>query len=220
MRIVVGLFRSAAMADRAVKNLANAGLPPGRIRRLTSGSSEREIHSTIPTAETEQPGMGKAVGAVVGGVVGLTAALLVAAVLNGMGALGQATWIIAGVCGTLGAVIGGFAGGVLEERLSTGLPKDEIYFYEEALRRGRSVVLRLPSGSRQEETARGVLERAGSQQPGRGRRSWRVGLRRERPQPDGTASGLIFDRGVKEGRHEGGPAVLSTIQRRFPWQAR
>lgn len=176
MKIVVGLFSSAGAADRAVRKLANAGLPPGRIRRLTPASSEREIHSTIPTAETEQPGMGKAVGAVVGGVVGLTAALLVAAVLNGMGALGQATWIIAALCGTLGAVIGGFAGGVLEERLSTGLPKDEIYFYEEALRRGRSVVFVFPSGSKQEETARGVLERAGANSLDAGDESWRVGL--------------------------------------------
>lgn len=176
MRIVVGLFRSVALADRAVKNLANAGLPPGRIRRLTPGSSEREIHSTIPTAETEQPGMGKAVGALVGGVVGLTVALLVAAVLNGMGALGQTTWIIATLCAALGAVTGGFAGGVLEEKLSTGLPKDEIYFYEEALRRGRSVVFVFPSGSRQEETARGVLERAGANSLDAGDESWRVGL--------------------------------------------
>lgn len=176
MKTAVGVFSSTAAADRAVENLANAGLPPGRTRRLTPRSSEREIHATIPTAETEQSGMGNAVGAVVGGVVGLTAALLIAAALNGMGALGQATWIIAALCGTLGAVIGGFAGGMLEERLSTGLPKDEIYFYEEALRRGRTVVFAFPSGRKQEETARGVLERAGANSLDAGDGSWRVGL--------------------------------------------
>ena len=177
MRIVVGVFSSSAAADRAVKNLANAGLPPGRVRQLTPGSSEREIHSAIPTAETEQPGIGKALGAVVGGVVLLTAALGVAAVLRGgMGALGQTTWIVAALCGILGALIGGFAGGALEERLSTGLPKDEIYFYEEALRRGRSVVFAFASGGRQEEIARRSLERAGANSLDAGDESWRVGL--------------------------------------------
>ena len=176
MRIAVGVFSSTAAADRAVKNLANAGLPQGSIRRLTPRSSEREIHATIPTAETEQSGMGKVVGALVGGVVGLTAALFIAAALNGMGALGQATWIIAALCGTLGAVIGGFAGGMLEDRLSTGLPKDEIYFYEEALRRGRSVVFAFASGARQEEIAKRALERAGASSLDAGDESWRVGL--------------------------------------------
>ena len=155
----------------------NAGVPPARIRQLTPGSPEREIHSSIPTAETEQPGMGKAVGALVGGVVGLTAALGVSAVLHGgTGALGRTTWIIAALCGILGALIGAVAGGALEERLSTGLPKDEIYFYEEALRKGRSVVFAFASGGRQEETARRVLDRAGANSLDAGDESWRVGL--------------------------------------------
>ena len=176
MKIAVGVFSSTTAADRAVKNLANAGLPPGRIRRLTPRTPEREIHATIPTAETEQSGMGNAVGAVVGGVVALTAALLVAAALNGMGALGRTAWFVAALCGTLGAVIGGFAGGRLEERLSTGLPKDEIYFYEEALRRGRSVVFAFASGAREEEIAKRALERAGANSLDAGDESWRVGL--------------------------------------------
>jgi hypothetical protein len=177
MKTVVGIFSSPAAADRAVKDLVNAGVPPAKVRKLTPGSPEREIHSAIPTADTEQPGMGKAVGAVVGGVVGLMAALGVSAVLyGGMGALGRTTWIIAALCGILGAAIGAFAGGALEERLSTGLPKDEIYFYEEALRRGRSVVFAFASGGRQEETARRVLDRAGANSLDAGDESWRVGL--------------------------------------------
>ena len=177
MRTVVGIFSSPAAAQLAARDLVNAGLPPGRIRQLTPGSPEREIHSAIPTSETEQPGIGRAVGAVVGGVVGLTLALgLLAVVQGGMGALGLTAWIIAALCAIVGAGIGFIAGGVLDERLSTGLPKDEIYFYEEALRKGGSVVFAFASGSRQEETARRVLDRAGANSLDAGDESWRVGL--------------------------------------------
>ncbi|HLN59150.1 MAG TPA: hypothetical protein VK416_11360 [Thermoanaerobaculia bacterium] len=177
MRTVVGIFSSPAAAQRATRDLVNAGVPPARIRQLTPGSPEREIHSAIPTTETEQPGMGKAVGAVVGGVVGLTLALGLSAVLQGgMGALGLTAWIIAALCAIVGAGIGFIAGGVLDERLSTGLPKDEIYFYEEALRKGRSVVFAFAAGGRQEATARRVLDRAGANSLDAGDESWSVGL--------------------------------------------
>jgi hypothetical protein len=177
MKAVVGIFSSPAAADRAAKDLLIAGLPPGNVRKLTPGSTERDVHSAVPTSETEQPGMGRAVGAVVGGVVGLTAALGVSAALQGgMGALSPTTWIVAVLCGILGAVIGGFAGGALEERLSTGLPKDEIYFYEAALRRGRSVVFAFASGGKQEEIAERVFERAGANSLDAGDEKWSVGL--------------------------------------------
>jgi hypothetical protein len=177
MKTVVGIFSSPSAADRAATDLVNAGLPPGNIRQLTPGSPEREIHSAIPTAETEQSGMGKAVGGVVGFVVGLTAAFGVPAVLQGaIGPWQQTSLIIAAVCGAVGAVIGVLAGGALEARLSTGLPKDEIYFYEEALRRGRSVVFVFASNNRQEEIARRILHRAGADSLDAADESWRVGL--------------------------------------------
>jgi len=177
MKTVVGIFSSRAAADLAATNLANAGLAPGNIRQLNPGSSEREIHSAIPTAETEQAGTGKAIGSVVGFVVGVTAAFGVPAVLgSAMGALQQTSLIIASACGVVGAVIGFLAGGALEARLSTGLPKDEIYFYEEALRRGRSVVFAFASNNRQEKIARRLLDRAGADSLDAGDESWRVGL--------------------------------------------
>ncbi len=177
MKTVVGIFSARPATERAAADLVNAGLPPGSIRKLTPGSSEREIHSGIPTAETEQAGMGKAVGGVVGFVVGVTAALGAPAVLQGaIGPWQQTSLIIAALCGVAGVVIGVLAGGALEARLSTGLPKDEIYFYEEALRRGRSVVFVFASNSRQEEIARRLLDRAGADSLDAGDESWRVGL--------------------------------------------
>ncbi len=177
MKTVVGIFGSPAAADRAARDLVKAGVSPAKIRQLTPGSSERDVHSGIPTAETEQAGMGKAIGAVVGGVVGLMAALGVSTVSSaGAGALGATAWILAALCALVGAVAGGFAGGALEDRLSTGLPKDEIYFYEEALRRGRSVVFAFVRNGKREEEARLILDRAGANSVDAGDESWRVGI--------------------------------------------
>jgi hypothetical protein len=177
MKTVVGIFGTRAAADRAARDVLNAGVPPGNIRQLTPGSSEREVHSAIPTAETEQSGMGKAIGGVVGFVVGVTAAFGVPAVLQGaIGPMQQTSLIIAAVGGAAGALIGVLAGGALEAKLSTGLPKDEIYFYEEALRRGRSVVFVFVPNKRQEEIARRLLDRAGADSLDAGDENWRVGL--------------------------------------------
>jgi hypothetical protein len=177
MRTVVGIFGSSSAADAAVANLVNAGVPPARIRQLTPGSSERQIHAGIPTSDTEQPGMGSAVGGIVGGVVGITAILAIEVVLRGsMGSLTTVNLFLAALGAVAGAAIGAFAGGTLEDRLSPGLPKDEIYFYEEALRRGRSVVFVFASSHSQESIARRTLGRAGADSLDAGDENWRVGL--------------------------------------------
>lgn len=177
MKTVVGTFGSAAAAEKAARKLVNAGLSPARIRQLTPESSERQIHSAVPTSETEQAGMGRAVGGVVGGVVGATVLLtLVAFAGKGMSILGGTSYFLMALGAVIGALIGAFAGGALEDRLSPGLPKDEIYFYEEALRRGRSVVFVFAANTRQEEMVRQTLGLAGADSLDAGDESWKVGI--------------------------------------------
>jgi hypothetical protein len=177
MKTVVGIFGSPSAAERAAKDLVNAGLPAARIRRLEPGSSEGAIHGLIPTSETEQSGMGKAIGGLVGFVVAATVALGLFGVLRGaMGQLTTAVLLGAAAAGVCGAIAGAIAGGALEDRMSAGLPKDEIYFYEEALRLGRSVVFFFAGNGRQEEAARSALAQAGANSLDAGDESWRVGL--------------------------------------------
>jgi hypothetical protein len=176
MKTIVGTFGSASAADRAAASLINAGLSPARIRRLTPESSEKEIHSAIPTTETEQAGMGRAVGGLVGGVVGAMLVLTFVAIANkGTGAFGGTSYLLTAAVAGLFAVAGAFAGGALEDRLFRGLPKDEIYFYEEALRRGRSVVF-VFAGNKQEEMVRKTLGSAGAASLDAGDQSWKVGI--------------------------------------------
>jgi len=177
MKNVVGIFASPSAAERAVARLVEIGVPRSRIRQLTPSTSERQIHTVIPIAETEQPGMGKAIGGLVGFVVAATLALGVIGVLRG--GLGQLSLVVllgAATLGACGAIAGAFAGGALENKMSTGLPKDEIYFYEEALRAGHSVVFAFAVNDAQEEAALRVLKEAGAESLDAGDESWRVGL--------------------------------------------
>lgn len=177
MKTVVGIFATSSAAEQAAARLVEIGLPRTRVRLLTPDASERQVHTLVPVTETEQPGMGKALGGVVGFVLAATIAFgVLGALRGGFGQLSTAVLIGTLVIGLCGAVAGAFAGGALENRMSAGLPKDEIYFYEDALRAGRSVVFAFAADNTQEEAARLVLERAGAESLDAGDESWRVGL--------------------------------------------
>ena len=177
MKTVVGIFGSASACERAAADLVSAGVSPARIRRLTPQSSENEIHAAIPTTETEQAGMGRAIGGVVGGVVGAMLVLTwITVAAKTPGAFTGTNYLLMAVGAAIFAVAGAFAGGALEDRMFRGLPKDEIYFYEEALRRGRSVLFAFV-GNRQEERVREILGRAGAASLDAGDESWKVGIR-------------------------------------------
>ena len=60
--------------------------------------------------------------------------------------------------------------------MSTGLPKDELYLYEDALRAGHSVVFAFAADDAQEEAAKRALQEAGAESLDAGDESWRVGL--------------------------------------------
>ena len=69
MSTVAAIFNSRADAERAVEGLRSAGFGEDRISLLTPGTSQEKLDD-VPTTETEQPGMGKALGGAVGGALG------------------------------------------------------------------------------------------------------------------------------------------------------
>lgn len=177
MKTVVGIFGSPSAAQLAIASLVKAGLPPSKVRQLNPGSSEREVHSAIPTSETEQSGMGRAIGGLVGATFAVTAGLLLLGVIrDGTGQLTSGVLFALAAFALGGGIAGAVAGGALENRMSVGLPKDEIYFYEEALRRGRSAVFALAANYEQEEIAKRVFGQAGAESLDAGDENWHVGL--------------------------------------------
>ena len=173
MRTVAGIFASRKAAESAWAQLKSKGFTEDNLILLTPGASQSEIGS-VPTQEAEQPGMGKAVGGVVGGAVGLAVGSTLANIfLPGVG-----TVIALGLgAGGLGAVTGATGGGALERMLTKGLPKDEIFFYEDALRQGRSVVVALSTDENRVELARAILGSNGAESLDAAREKWWIGLR-------------------------------------------
>lgn len=180
MKTVVGVFTSLAATERAIEQLQRMGISMEHINLLTPDASTTELDA-VPTTDAEQPGIGKAIGGVVGGVTGASGGLLGAAVASalipGIGPVTAIGLTAAALLGIGGAVAGSAAGGALENELSMGLPKDELFIYEDALRQGRTVLMVLTDDDLQADQVREALARAGAESLDAARERWWLGLR-------------------------------------------
>jgi len=77
-----------------------------------------------------------------------------------------------------GTGVGTVAGNSSKDFVTLGLPEDEIFVYEDALRRGRSVVIALAEDDAAAAALRKSLEAKGAQAIDAAREQWRIGLRR------------------------------------------
>ncbi|HKA33399.1 MAG TPA: hypothetical protein VKH64_09315 [Candidatus Binatia bacterium] len=180
MKPVVGIFVQLRGAEAAVKDLRTQGIVERNINLLFPGVSEDALRR-LPTDEGEQPGMGEAVGAVVGTGLGASSGAYLGVAANalipGIGpvvAIGAAAAALLGIAGAVG---GAAAGGALEDALSDGLPKDEWFVYEDALRQGRAIVIVSAADDEQAETVRRTLEHHGAESVDAARERWWIGLR-------------------------------------------
>lgn len=181
MSTVAGIFPSRAEAERATQILQTAGIPNDHTNLLTPGTTEREVERTVPIADSEQPGMGSALGGAVGGALGAATGMGVGAAVGSLLVPGVGPVLAAGILGATllglgGAAAGAAAGGALEDSIE-GLPHDELFVYEDALRKGRSVVIVVAHEDTQAQTARTLLTEAGAESVDAARESWWVGLR-------------------------------------------
>jgi len=182
METVAGVFSSGAAAERAVAGFRSAGFAQDRIAFLTPGTTDEAVEAAVPTSESEQPGMGSAMGGTVGGAMGVAggASLGAAAaslLIPGVGPVIAGGIIGAALLGVGGTAAGAAAGAALERGLADGLPHDELYLYEDALRKGRSVVIAFADDSESAESARNVMAQAGAESIDAAREEWWVGLR-------------------------------------------
>jgi hypothetical protein len=182
METVSGIFRTRAEAEKAVQQLHSLGIRNDRIALLTPEMDEERIEESVPVADSEQPGMGKAMGGAVGGAMGVAggASLGAAAaslLIPGVGPVIAGGILGAAILGAGGTVTGMAAGEALEEGLVTGLPHDELYLYEDAVRQGRSVVIAFAETEELEQASRDVLARSGAEGIDEARENWWLGLR-------------------------------------------
>jgi hypothetical protein len=161
MKTVTGIFNSRSAAEHALKQLQQSGFAGTEISFLTPETSDEELNA-IPTSEGEQPGMGSALGGVVGGAIGLSGGIQIAAAISsvllpGVGTVLAIGFAGAALAGAAGAVGGAKAGSVVEDALTEGLPKDELYFYIDELKKGRSVIICRTDDEAKLERARQTL---------------------------------------------------------------
>ena len=152
MEPVVGIFPSRASAEAGVKRLFSRGFAEEQVSMLLPGepATPAELEDEVPTEDAEQSGTGPAVGGVVGAAAGASAGFGAGVIgasllVPGVGAVTAIGLAAAALFGAAGAVGGAHMGEVLEET-RRGIPKDELYLYEDALAHGYGIVFATRGG--------------------------------------------------------------------------
>lgn len=185
MKTATGIFSSRRAAAEALARLQSAGFDDDQLCLLTPeehGSQPLDRADCVTTAEGEQPGMGKVIGGVVGGAIGASGGLplgtmISAALFPGVGPVLAFGFITAAITGAVGVAGGAAAGGALENLLTHGLPRDELYFYQDALSNDRTILILRTADQEQLDSGKQLLTDAGAESIDAAREKWWIGLR-------------------------------------------
>ncbi|HUS10805.1 MAG TPA: hypothetical protein VMZ30_10090 [Pyrinomonadaceae bacterium] len=196
METVAGIFSSRDAAEQAVRELYSLDIPNDRIALLTPGMKDERVEREVPTADSEQPGMGGAMGGAVGGAMGVAGGATLGAaaaslLVPGVGPVIAGGLLGAAILGAGGTVTGIAAGEALEHELESGLPHDELFLYEDALRKGRSVVVAFVDNEGAIYSVRGAMAGAGAESIDEARENWWIGLR-DAEEAEYQSSGRTF----------------------------
>src|SRR5262245_23568038 len=196
MDVVTGIFDTRRKAENAVVELRSIGIPDSRIGLVTPEGSPKG-DTTVPVTDTEHPGMGTAMGAAVGGAIGAAggATLGLAGatiVIPGVGPVLAFGLLGAALLGGTGAAVGAAVGEKIEEGLGEGLPHEDVYLYEYALRHARSLVIVHAENDDQFGKARALFNRTGALDLDRLRERWWSDLR-ENERSEYESQGRDFD---------------------------
>jgi hypothetical protein len=153
-RTVIGLFRDANEAQAALQDLESAGFTREHLSLVAyDGSGQYSDY----LGKNSELGSNTAKGAAAGGVAGLLLGLAAVAI-PGIGPIVAAGPIAAALAG---AGVGAATGGMLGALSDMGVPGHEAKYYEEAIRRGGTLLMvRADEGS--VERAQAVLDRHGA----------------------------------------------------------
>lgn len=165
MPTISAVFESATTARAAMDSLAGIGIDEARINYLTPGNAAGEANTAA--------GLARGTGATLGGILGMGASTFL---IPGLGP-------IAGVGLIAGAVAGSALGAVMGKAVDrkTDVPREDLYFYEEALKRGQTILIVDVHHGDEETRVRNILEHSGGRSIDSLRREWWSSLRdRER----------------------------------------
>jgi len=209
VKAIAGVFTTSQQARDVVRELRASGLGDDNVALLLPGENGRAVKAPVTAAE--QPGIAKALagalGAAAGAAGGMELGMALTAVIVGVGPVLVGGFLGAAILGATGAGIGVAAGAKLEQFLSEGLPEDEIYVYEDALRQGRSVVIALADDDRTAESIRASMTQHDVETIDAARERWWIGLRSaEKEHYDGSGGSfgrdeIFYRRGFQAALH-------------------
>jgi hypothetical protein len=179
MRATSGVFKSRADAERAAWKQRSIGLREDRITLLVPGQAGKQTNC-VPVSAAERPGMGWALGAVMGVAFGLAGGFQLGVVIGVVPAIGpviSVAFLGAAIVGVAGMVVGAMIGSAVDNAMTEGLPEDELFVYEDALRKARSVLLAFPDDAATAESIRKLLTEEGAESIDEARKQWWIGLR-------------------------------------------
>jgi len=149
-RTVIGLFRDLNEARAALHDLESDGFPREQINLVAyDGSGAADDVSELGSNTTK--------GAAAGGIAGLLLGLAAVA-LPGIGPIVAAGPIAAALAG---AGVGAATGGMFGALADMGVPGHEAKYYEEAIRRGGTMLIVSAEGEMVDK-ARSLLDRHGA----------------------------------------------------------
>src|SRR5215208_3579262 len=182
MQAVTGVFKSQDDAENAVNQLRSLGIDDKRIGIVRPGTHSERLEAGVPVSDTEEPGMGRAMGAAVGGAMGAaggtTAGLAIASLaVPGVGPLIAFGMVGAALLGIVGAAAGSAVGDQVEEQLGEGIPHEDVYLYEDALRHGDTVLIAYAEEGDQADNAAEAMRNGGAEDLDVLRENWWQELR-------------------------------------------
>ncbi len=175
MNAVTGIFDRVEDAKQAVETLRELGVREDRINVIMPGTTQLKFEESVETEDAERSGVGTALGGVLGGTAGLLAASFLVPGVGPFAAIGvgAAQLILA-----IGAAAGGAAvGHALENAAATGIPHDDLFIYEDAVRQGRALVIATPSDAAEADRLREAFNLSGAESVDEARKSFWTGLR-------------------------------------------
>jgi hypothetical protein len=171
IKTIIGSFDNVDDADRAYRDLRQAGFPDADLNLIVSNSlpGRDDIHPVERTdIETGSAAKGAVAGGVLGGAAGLAVSLMGLAI-PGIGPILAAGPIVAALAG---AGAGAVAGGLIGALTDLGVEKDEAELYAESVRRGGSLVTARADESRADEVA-AMLRKNGAVDIARRAEEWK-----------------------------------------------
>ena len=163
MKLLIGVFLSADMAEKASHALHAIGIAESHLLFLTPETIGTGLQSVSP--EKPAGALGTTAGHLVGAATGFASGVLggaaVTLLVTGIGPIVAVGSLVVG--SIVGVAVGATLGGLVQHTFETTIAPEEFFVYEDALRRGFSLLIVKPSNEEQRHAADQVLTRLGAE---------------------------------------------------------